>query len=403
MATRLQFLQLSDVHLDSPLSGGRLTLPPEKATRRRKELCQVFAAALDLARQRAVDVILLPGDLFDVEAVTDDTVNFVIDALAAGPPIPLVLTPGNHDPLSRTSPYAAALRARRGQPPWPEHVLIVQEPHFTAFRHPMLPHVSFTGMAYDRNRPIEQRLLADPLPRLEAEVQILIFHGSRDLYAPHGKRITLPFSDEELAAQSFHYAAIGHYHSYAAIEHGGRILGCYAGCPAGRNLGELGKKTVLLGDVLVTDDEVRVEVEPIRLDRREVGRVEISVDGVTHGQALMERVQHGLAGSGYSRDDLLLVELVGRLPRGIDATVPAELASERFFHVVFDSSGVKPDYDLEVYLREGLSSTEGRFAREMKARLDGETDPARRRLIENALYYGLDALVLKEVVPRYED
>ena len=79
---------------------------------------------------------------------------------------------------------------------------------------------------------------------------------------------------------------------------------------------------------------------------------------------------------GYSRDDLLLVELVGRLPRGIDATVPAELASERFFHVVFDSSGVKPDYDLEVYLREGLSSTEGRFAREMKARLDGETDPA---------------------------
>ena len=41
--------------------------------------------------------------------------------------------------------------------------------------------------------------------------------------------------------------------------------------------------------------------------------------------------------------------------------------------------------------------------RELKARIDAATDPEERRLLENALYYGLDALIQKEVAPRYED
>ncbi len=403
MSKRLKFLQLSDVHLDSPLSGGRLCLPQDKADLRRAELRQVFADAVQLAQERGVDVILLPGDLFDDESVSDDTVNFVVDVLQREPHIPVVLAPGNHDPFSLTSPYSPQLRARRGQPPWPQHVWIVREPRFTAFRHPLLPDVSFTGMAYDRNRPIDDRLLASPLPREAACFQLLIFHGSRDHYAPTGKKITLPFSDQELAAQGFHYAAIGHYHSYAAIEQEGRVLGCYAGCPAGRSLSETGKKGVLLGELIREEDRVRVEVEPVRLDHREVGRLEISVQGVTHRQALLERVQEGLASSGYSRDDLLLVELAGRLPRGIDASVPHDLAGERYFHVAFDTSRVKPDYDLALYLQPNVTSTEARFAREMKTRLDAESDPERRKTLENALYYGLDALVQMEVVPRYED
>ncbi len=61
------------------------------------------------------------------------------------------------------------------------------------------------------------------------------------------------------------------------------------------------------------------------------------------------------------------------------------------------------DYDLAIYLRPGVTSTEGRFAREMQTRLDAESDPERRKTLENALYYGLDALVQKDVVPRYED
>jgi hypothetical protein len=41
--------------------------------------------------------------------------------------------------------------------------------------------------------------------------------------------------------------------------------------------------------------------------------------------------------------------------------------------------------------------------RELKSRIDATADPDQRRLLESALYYGLDALIQKEVSPRYED
>jgi DNA repair exonuclease SbcCD nuclease subunit len=403
MTRRLKFLQLSDVHLDSIVAGGRLQLPRARAAERRKEIRDVFAAAMELATEHRVDVILLPGDLFDDESVSDDTVNFVVDVFRREPRIPVVLAPGNHDPYSLTSPYCGTFRARRGQPPWPQHVRIVQEPRFVSFRHAGVPGVSFTAMGYDHNRSIDERLLASPLPREEEPLQLLLFHGSRERFAPPGKMVTLPFSDDELIAQGFDYGAIGHYHSYQAIESRGRIVACYSGCPAGRGIAEAGKKVVLLGEVIRDDGVVRVEVEPQRLDRREVGQVKISVQGATHRDALLQRLEHGLAASGYTREDLLLVEVHGRLPRGIDTSLPPDFLADRYFHVAFDTTGLKPDYDLGVYLGSGIRSTEGRFVKEITSLMEEERDTERRRILENALYYGLDALIQKEVVPRYED
>ena len=68
-----------------------------------------------------------------------------------------------------------------------------------------------------------------------------------------------------------------------------------------------------------------------------------------------------------------------------------------------DASLLKPDYDIDRYRDDRMRTTEARFARAMLSRIDGETDPARRRLLECALYYGLDALIQKDVSPRYED
>jgi len=403
MSETLRFVQISDVHLDSPMNGGRLRLPQEKAERRRRELREVFGAAVDLAAERRVDVLLVPGDLFDDEAVRNDTVAFVIDRLARAPQIPVVITPGNHDPYSQGSPYSAQLREAKGLPAWPPHVHIVGSTRFAPFRLPSLPHVSFTAMGYDRNRSVAERLLAPRLPREAAPFQVLLFHGSRDHYAPAGKLITLPFSDAELAAQGFHYAAIGHYHDYASIEADGRILGCYSGCPAGRSLAESGKKVVLVGEIARAEDEVHLEIEPVRLDRREVGQVQVSVQGVTHRDALLERLGKGVEAAGFSRDDLLLVEVSGRLARGVDPTPPADFLADRHFHIAFDTSRLRPDYDLAAYLAKGSATTEGRFVRELKARIDATADPEQRRRLESALYYGLDALIQKEVLPRYED
>ncbi|MDE6590427.1 MAG: metallophosphoesterase, partial [Oscillospiraceae bacterium] len=61
----MKVLHASDFHLDSPLSG----LPPEKSAQRRRELRDVPARLARLARDEEVDLVLLPGDLFDGERV----------------------------------------------------------------------------------------------------------------------------------------------------------------------------------------------------------------------------------------------------------------------------------------------------------------------------------------------
>jgi hypothetical protein len=71
--------------------------------------------------------------------------------------------------------------------------------------------------------------------------------------------------------------------------------------------------------------------------------------------------------------------------------------------VRLDARALRPDYDLEALRALDPVTTEDRFARALLEALDAEGDPARRAEIESALFYGLDAFRLHEIVPAYED
>jgi DNA repair protein SbcD/Mre11 len=264
-------------------------------------------------------------------------------------------------------------------------------------------------MAHSANVARGDRLLARPVPRAggvaAGTIDLLLFHGSRDnVNIPSRKLRTLPFTDTELVAQGFDYVALGHYHDHAVVAApDGRIAGAYAGCPAGRGLDEEGDKFVLVGRIDKEEDRAGVSLEKVRLDTRAVRRIDVSCFGATHRDAVIRRVEEALAVKDPSPSDLVHIRLTGRVAPGIDARLPEGLFEDRYFHVSFDATLLKPDYNLDRYREEKLRTTEARFAREMLKRIDQETDPARRRLLENALYYGLDALVQKEVSPRYED
>ncbi len=404
--TSLRFLQLSDLHLDSSLQAGRMGLSPDSARARRVELRQVLPKACSLVRELGLQAVLLPGDLFDDESVTQDTVNFVIDHLAGLSPVPAFIAPGNHDFYSLGSPYNNELLAARKQRPWPSNVHIFTSGRWCTFASDALPGVHVTGMAHSANAALAERLLAREVPRPgHPGIHVLMFHGSRDnARIPARKLRTLPFSDAELASHGFDYAAIGHYHDQADIlSPDGRLIGAYAGCPAGRGLDETGEKYVLAGKILKDETGCKVTIERVRLDSRAVRCVEVACFGITHREALVRRIEEALAIREFSPEDLVHVKLTGRVAPGIDVRIPDGAFDDRFFHISFDASLLKPDYSLERYREETLKTTEARFAREMLRRIDAETDPARRRLFENALYYGLDALLQKDVVPRYEE
>jgi exonuclease SbcD len=396
-STPLRFLQISDVHVDSKLTHGKLGWPKDKREERLSEINSLVDRAMELVPKHGIEAVLIPGDLWDDETVSPKSVNRLIEAFASIRPIPVFIAPGNHDFCSPLSMYASETLAARRMRPWPDNVIIFREQKFFSVSHPLRPDVVVVGRAFLQNVRITERLLGKPVQRPDADIRILLFHGSLDGYMREGPdKITAPFSSEELLSQGFSYAALGHYHQFDQIvDVTGRVRAAYAGSTGGRTLSEDGPRYVLLGSV--DSDGLVGDFEKVELDRRRIRVLDVDVSG-TDSSEIQSKIEHELEVSGCRPQDIIAIRLNGRVYKGTNTDMET-VFTDRYFHFkLFDRT--KPAYDIENY---DTRTVEGRFIQKMQQEIvSAETDD-KRLLLERALYYGLDALFQGEVKPTYED
>jgi len=398
----VRFVQFSDVHLDASLRESRLALPEEKREQRQREIRRIVADACSLARERDCELILIPGDLFDDESANFDTIRFLIDTFGSVAPLPIFITPGNHDPYVPQSRYSSDFLAEKGIPPWPENVQIFSTGRFEAKRLPNREDIIVSGAGIIGWGTEQKRILGQRIPRPSARFNIAIFHGSREPFPP-GKEATMPFSEEELLSQGFDYAAIGHYHSYSEIrDKEGRIRGAYSGTPASQKLNEEGEKFIVVGEV---SEDKSVSLQRVKLDRRTLRKVEVNCSACKHSDAVVRKIEEEARKVSQNKDDIFFIGLVGRYPRGAVPELPANLLADEYFHVAVDSSGLRPDYELEKYLREPelMRSVEGKFVKALWNREARTEDEKEKRGIRAAIYYGLDAIREKKLCGRYDE
>jgi exonuclease SbcD len=393
-----RFLQISDVHIDSALTHSRLAWPPEKRRERIREINALVEHAMSLALERSVEAVLVPGDLWDDEAVSQESVHRLVEAFASVGPIPVFIAPGNHDFCSPLSMYSRSTQRARGMRPWPDNVIIFDKSDFSAVRHPTRDDVVVVGRAFLQNVMTTERLLGQRIERSDAEISLLLFHGSLDGYTREDAgKITAPFSREELLAQEFSYTALGHYHHFDQIvDQQERIRAAYAGSTAGRTLSEEGPRFVLIGSV--DRDGLVGEFDKVELDPRRVCVLDVNVTG---GDSLeiVSRIETAAAERGCRETDILAVTARGRVHKGTN-TEPVQLHFEsRYFHFKLFNRTL-PSYEVENY---DPRTVEGRFIEQMKSEMESAPNEEGRRLWERALYYGLDALIQGEVKPAYED
>ena len=141
----------------------------------------------------------------------------------------------------------------------------------------------------------------------------------------------------------------------------------------------------------------------MELDPRKVYDLNADIGGAASADEVDRRVQKALDAAGAKESDIATVRLKGRLVNGVRYAGPGEELRTRAFHLRLDLRGVRPDYDLEAFMMRGPRTTEERFACALLEKLVSERDPAERAVLESAIYYGLDAFRLREVVPAYED
>src|SRR5579863_974416 len=91
--TSLRFLHTADWQLGLKLA----FVAGDAGAVARFQRFEVVRRMAALAHERAVDAVVVAGDVFDDNAIGEDALQRARDAMAAFAPIPVLLLPGNHD------------------------------------------------------------------------------------------------------------------------------------------------------------------------------------------------------------------------------------------------------------------------------------------------------------------
>jgi DNA repair exonuclease SbcCD nuclease subunit len=295
---------------------------------------------------------------------------------------------------------------------WPSHVHVFTSARWSSAPVPGLQGVRVWGRCFISGVPsLERPLAVESLQDVSGAdgngFDLALFHGSREGFLPAGQKMTAPFSDAEALQAPFAYLAVGHYHMASRLTaNEGASAGvrlAYAGSAVALDVAELGAHGAL--DVRIEFDRRLPFVETgfVELDSRKVYDLTVDVGGSSTAERIDQRIARALDDQGVGPGDLAIVRLTGRIARGVRWTAPSAELQARLFHLRVDVRRMRPDHDLAIYRTRDPATTEERFARTLLTELERETDPVRRARIESALYYGLDAFRLHEVVPAYEE
>jgi len=224
----VRILHTSDIHVDESPAGPR-----------------AVATLVDLALVHDVDVLLIVGDFFDHNRLDRVIGQTVLDELRRLP-IPVIVLPGNHDPLMAGTIYERV--------EIPDHVRLIADPDGETIAMGELdleiwgkPH-----MSYDDGRP----LVGLP-PRSGATWQIALAHGQLVQGAGDLHRSYL-ITSEEIAGSERDYVALGHWDVPRDVS-AGTVAAAYSGSPSRKAVCALITFTLDGGERTVTVESISVD------------------------------------------------------------------------------------------------------------------------------------------------
>lgn len=208
-ARKLRLIHTSDTHLGDPAGHPRGE--------------EVLASVVDAVERLGADALLLAGDVFDNERVTDDVLDRFV-AQMGRLDVPAIVLPGNHDLAHKTSVYR--------RPPFDE-----APPNLRVFRNPEGETLAFPGLWLDvwgramlSHTPDFCPLAGMPEPT-EGRWLVALAHGHFHDENDRDQRSS-PIYPDDIAASNCHYLALGHWDRHADVSRAATTA-VYSGCPYG--------------------------------------------------------------------------------------------------------------------------------------------------------------------------
>lgn len=246
-----------------------------------------------LATEHGAAFVVVAGDAFEDNAVPRSVVLRAAEALAACP-VPVVILPGNHDPLDvssvlRSRDFSSAVEGG------PVTVLDGAEPV------EVVPGVEVVGVPWTSKRPDPSRVstLLDSLDPPDGR-RVLLLHGGTDEvfggHSPAVESLAVASLEEVVDAGLVDYVALGDRHSVTRVGSGRRIW--YSGSPETTAFDDVENDS---GHVLVVDlgpgsgtgadQRGDCVVTPVRTGRWEFLAITAEINSHEDLDALVERVE----------------------------------------------------------------------------------------------------------------
>lgn len=371
----IKFLHCADLHLDMPFSS--LGISGEKSTIRRQELMETFQKIIEVAKEEVVDLIFISGDLYEHNYVKKSTINFINDKFNEIPNIKVFIVPGNHDPYLQNSYYKNYN--------WCSNVNIL------SFENPYVALEGLDTYVYGvgfRNFYEEKSLLYDIKPLKPQAVNILLVHGTVDM--DFKQSVYNPMTSENLSALEMDYVALGHFHNRSENIGGNKNI-FNPGSPDPLGFDEPGEHGVFIGTISITEDGGKqCETHFIKLNRRFYESLEVEVEGAGTDEQVANKIMGVLRGKDY-QNGLFNIILKGYIDEGYRiniAKVQSYLDDKIFYIKIKDETAADYNFD-EIKKEPGLK---GLFTRKIFLLMEKTEDEYEKKLLLNALYYGIEAL-----------
>lgn len=364
----LKILHTGDIHLDSAFSG----LDSRHAEIRRNEIRASFTSMMTFARVNHIDIVLIAGDMFDGNYITQETLTLICREFERFDG-PVFIAPGNHDPASADSVWYKKI--------FPDNVHIFRESRLQSVDLKIREHnVCVYGYAF--TEPTMDFVPFDGMHVLDPE-KINLLVGHCDMFG-RGCCPATPASFDNFGAD---YAALGHIHNPPHPGHDGRW--CYCGCLEARAFDEIGPKGACVAEINKKGVESSVTIKKVRFSKRWYEKGELAVTGAASNAEIAEKINAYINERHYNEDILLSLSLTGVVPQSlIIDTEYLESTVKDLFYLKIDDNTL-PDIDAAA-LEHDITIT-GALYRELKPSLESD-DPRTREIGLRALRYALSAL-----------
>lgn len=301
----MKIIHTADLHLDSAMN---TVLTKEKAEIRRYELIKNWLYILEYARDNDIKIILISGDLFDSEYVSETTGNVLRKSIEDYSEIKFFYLRGNHD--------AGNILSSMDKKPSNLYCFIDR---WKSYR---MGKICITA-----NEKLEE-----DFPKFDRNYyNILMYHGN----------ITKDFST--LRKLPIDYLALGHIHKYmeGSLDNGGMYIN--PGSPSVRGYDEEGDH----GFSVLNIDPVNKALthEYISIPGRRVENIEIEIDYSESDYDVCKKIE----GSNLNKENYIRIILKGKIESGSQINIDYIYNT---FKDSFFALKIKDETEIEPYVEE---------------------------------------------------